>query len=330
MNPQEIEQTAKQLEQEAASGKQDALNRLGQELHNMSPDERLAIAKRIGQDQRQQPSPPLVKMEFTDTGDLTFVDTQNAADTERQHRAYNPTTGQLRSVDTEHRVYDSATGKLLTRDRTDRDAGGQLEGQLHEEYSPVTGKRVSEEWTSMNTYGKVHSTRLTTFDPVSGRAKSMHTQNADGSTKDDDMDAGESHAHHVNPDGSWQNEHWKYDKTTNKPLSYSEVHSDGSRDDETWKYDPRTKMQTSHDITHSRPALPGVPGSEGVQIKSTEQELDDPQTGKRKSVHKVNEDGSTVDIRYDSKTGKPISEDHQGTDGSTQHWDYDPNTGKRK
>lgn len=75
----DITEAAKEFEKHAKSGYRP--DNLARELHNMSPEDRLAVAKQIDWDMKHQSDASLPKIDFYDSGDLKSVDTSGISGT---------------------------------------------------------------------------------------------------------------------------------------------------------------------------------------------------------------------------------------------------------
>jgi len=91
MNHRQVEKVARELEAVADVSTQ----ALAEELHKMSPRERMAIARQIEEDAREHASPLLPKLEFTSSGDLKTSDeiVLTEKGVVRLHAEFNPATG---------------------------------------------------------------------------------------------------------------------------------------------------------------------------------------------------------------------------------------------
>ena len=118
MNPVEVEQTAKRMEQTAERGDTDAM---AKELHEMAPDDRKAVANQIKEDQREKPSDGLPKLEFFDgTGDLKSVKKETVL--EKNTTNYDIATGAKSDThiekwdgNKEDHEFNTQTGKEIKR-----------------------------------------------------------------------------------------------------------------------------------------------------------------------------------------------------------------------
>jgi hypothetical protein len=121
MSKQEIKVEAHKLEKIAAEGD---TNRLADELHQLSPAFRAAVAREMRSDRAHHQDPSLPKMEFTAAGDIKSVDKILAGT--HAHLEYNPETGKPLSADvkregttgafTAHLEYDGTDGRLVLLD----------------------------------------------------------------------------------------------------------------------------------------------------------------------------------------------------------------------
>jgi YD repeat-containing protein len=116
----DVEKEAQRLEQDAKVG---LIEDMSRELHEMSPADRLAVARQIQSDQKAHPDPSLPKMEFYDSGDLKSSDSNMAGDT------------------TVHTSYDRNSGRRLTEDYKSSDGSSS-----HWIYNPETGQSKSGEY----------------------------------------------------------------------------------------------------------------------------------------------------------------------------------------
>jgi len=135
----DIDEKAQELEKKIEDGQFQAV---GEELHNMSKTDRLAVAKQIKADQQQQPSDDLPRVDFYSSGDLKSSDTL-MDDTEHIHTEYDR-NGKRKSEDytnsdndaSSHWKYDTRTGNSVSG--TYRYEDGTTD---HSEYNPNTGGR---------------------------------------------------------------------------------------------------------------------------------------------------------------------------------------------
>jgi len=113
----DIEKEAQRLEQEIKSGQIEAVS---EELRNMSPDDRKAVAQQIEKDQQQKPADQIPPVDFYDSGELKSVDT-NLDETTQIHTEYDKATGKRKSEDftskdgsSSHWEYDLRTGNSVS------------------------------------------------------------------------------------------------------------------------------------------------------------------------------------------------------------------------
>ena len=141
MSKHEIKIEAHKLEKVAADGD---TNRLADELHQLSPAFRAAVASEIRYDRAHHHDPSLPKIEFTADGDIKSVDKVLAGT--HAHLEYNTETGKPLSADvksdgmmgafTAHVQYDGTDGRLLYLDQHSSD--GRV---FHVEFPKPTAER---------------------------------------------------------------------------------------------------------------------------------------------------------------------------------------------
>jgi len=176
MNQKEIEQEAKRLEEVSER----SVSAFAGQLHDMKPEDRLAVAKQIQWDQQQHPSDSLPKLDFYTDGDVkTAVSQSRDQSGATEERRFDDNTGKLvsrRLVDrdgiAENYQHDPKTGKLTTYDKTNP-ADGSSE---HSEFAP-NGNR-----TTMITVDGKGNRETVTYDSDAGKQVASDIRFKDKST----------------------------------------------------------------------------------------------------------------------------------------------------
>jgi len=179
MDEKEIAAKATELEKAAERGNE---HYLANELHDMSPQERLAVAKQIMWDQQQHPSPSLPRLEFFDDGDLkSALKTETNGDQRKE--LYDDNTGKLTAVrrystdgTEEYTDFDENTkyafGDILTYDRKNPDGSTE-----HRRFDPKTNS--ADLITIKDKRGNVETA---IYDTTNHRLVATDTKFNDGST----------------------------------------------------------------------------------------------------------------------------------------------------
>src|SRR5215467_12877604 len=132
-----FEHKVKRLEGEAKSGDTD---KLAEELHGMSKEERHAVAERIKLDQKKHPGAHLPKIEFYGDDELKHTVGKSHGVTKDTH--YDHQTGKKDSEKiadgtvTHDTKYDPTSGKTKSDDITAKGDTADLKYTEHIEYAP--------------------------------------------------------------------------------------------------------------------------------------------------------------------------------------------------
>jgi len=167
MSEQEIGKEAARLEQVGTRSE----SALATQLHEMCPEDRLAVVRQIRSDMQQNPSNALPKLDFYNDGDLKSAERQG------EKRVYDDDTARLTSRQvtdkdgTETYVHDPKTRTLTSYDRRNNDGSSE-----HSEFAP-NGNR-----TTVDRSDKHKNKETVTFDPDSGKEVASDIKFKDGST----------------------------------------------------------------------------------------------------------------------------------------------------
>jgi hypothetical protein len=209
----EIGQEATRLEKVAATSE----GALARQLHEMCPEDRLAVAKRIVWDQKQDPSPSLPRIDFYHDGDLKSAERKDA-DGEVERRVYDDQTGRLavREVKgkdgTERYQHDPRTGKLASYDKVNSDGSRE-----HSEFAENGNRTVMVRTDSKGNEETV------TFDPATGKEVASDIRFKDKSTLHIVFDADGSLKELDCKDRTGNVYHWKRDARDKRAASVEDI-----------------------------------------------------------------------------------------------------------
>jgi len=247
--------TAKQFEKHAEGGTLPEY--LAKELQNLSPDDRLAVAKQIAWDIKQNPNTNLPKVDFYDSGDLKSVETTTKSGngefvdhTELDKRG--KTRLEIKTANMKE-SYETSTNIEITErdekgnvthnfDQTIRVGNsGDIRVSYDDDtytYDKATGKRVKHE--EKTSWGERHID----FDPKTGHEVSADETNSKGSVhKTYDASTGKLRQEDFkNNDNS--SETVKYNSNGDKIYSEKRHGVNGEKGMRTWNYSPSTGKPT--------------------------------------------------------------------------------------
>lgn len=247
--------TAKQFEKHAEGGS--LPENLAKELQNLSPDDRLAVAKQIAWDTKQHPNADLPKLEFYDSGELKSVErTMKSGNGEFTDHYELDQKGKTRMEVKSSNIkesYETSTGVEIT----ERDEKGNVirnfdqtvrvgnSGDIRVSYDSdtytydkTTGKRVSHD--EKTSWGERHID----FDPKTGHEKSADETTSKGTVhKTYDSSTGKIRQEDfVNNDNT--KETVKYNSNGDKVYSEKRHGANGEKGMRTWNYSPSTGKPT--------------------------------------------------------------------------------------
>ncbi len=244
--------TAKEFEQHAQKGYLPEY--LGKELHNLSDADRLAVARQIAWDMKQQPDPSLPKIDFFDTGDLKAVErtTKSGDSVFVEHVELDKSTGKIKSelnttntknsyeqyVNVEYRERNADGKTTYKMDQSTTLHGTSFKASFDEDrysYDPKTGKQISHD--EKTSWGKqLHEE----YDGNSGKQKLADETSANGKV----------HRTYDAQTGKIQQEDFIYNDKSQETVKYNAngdmVHKEkrygdnGSKGTRSWDYNPRT------------------------------------------------------------------------------------------
>ncbi|HEY9868346.1 MAG TPA: hypothetical protein V6D08_04215 [Candidatus Obscuribacterales bacterium] len=209
----EIGKEAARLEQVAVRSE----GALAQQLHEMCPEDRLAVAKRMVWDQQQHPSTSLPKIEFYDDGDLKSAERKDA-DGDVECRVYDDHTGrlvvrELKDKDSWQRYqHDPRTGKLTAYDRVNDDGSRE-----HSEFADNGNRTVM-----VRTDAKGNEETVT-FDPATGKEVASDIKFKDKSTLHIVFDLDGSVKELDCKDRAGNVYHWKRDSQDKRVASVTDI-----------------------------------------------------------------------------------------------------------
>jgi hypothetical protein len=269
----DIVAAAKEFEDHASKGARP--ESLARELHSMSNDDRLAVAKQIEWDKQHQSNVSLPKLEFYDSGDLKSVEKsgQSGSDAWKEHVQLDKNTGKVKI---ESRVDDQKTSydRTVSSELTEYDSNGNR--VHHAEVITTTNGAGTKVSYDDDTY---------TYDATSGKKLSHDERTSDGKKLHEEYDATtgkEKSADETNRNGTV---HRTYDPTTGNLRQEDFTNNDKTHD--TIKYN-------SNGDKLSKERQYGPNGSEG-----TREWVYSPRTGKEVYTEFRNPNGKITKFDID-------------------------------
>lgn len=227
---------------------------LARELHSMSPEDRLAVAKQIDWDMKHQTDATLPKIDFYDSGDLKSVETTGKSGSMNWSKHVELDKNQS---NTSAEVYttseDNGNNHSSTVELTEKDARGHLthsyrsSTDLHGvdltvtisddnwSYDATTGKQVTHD-RSTSWGEKVHEE----YDAATGNEKFADITNSRGSIhRTYDASTGKLRQEDID-NADKTHETVKYNSNGDKLSREKQYGDHGDKGTREWVYSPRT------------------------------------------------------------------------------------------
>src|SRR5262249_43193547 len=218
----DVAATAKEFEKHAQTGYLPEY--LAREMHNMSPADRLAVAKQVEWDIKHQSNTSLPKVEFYDSGDLKSVETseKTASGEFTKHSELDKNTGTVKAelnVSKLNFSYEQSTNIEYVEKDSD--------GHTTYKYDTTTTSRASGATVS-------YDEDRWTYDAKTGKQTSHDEKTSWGKKLHEEFDGKTGHQKLADETNPKSNAHRTYDVSTGK-LKQEEIDND-DKTHETNKY----------------------------------------------------------------------------------------------
>ncbi len=183
MNHTEVESAARNLEHSAEGGNTDNMAR---ELHSMSKEDRIAVAKQIRDDQ-QKANSTLPIVEFYESGDLKAADNNN--NLQKEHTVYDQSSGAKKSSHVEKwdgpvedSTYDLQTGNRVSK-TLNRGDGSSVTDEYYASNGYFKAEHVHNKDQSSSDYYDRGAEKYLSSKSEDPNGKITETRGADGGSR---------------------------------------------------------------------------------------------------------------------------------------------------